>query len=258
MTSNKYDFANQVVLVTGASSGIGRAIAQAFLDNQAKVAVVGRRLKGLQSTLAGYPEANTLALCLDLSIPENAAIAIQKTLAYFGRLDVLISNAGIYAGGPLQEMSRTAWEKMRLVNVDAFFYLAKAAYPALKQTKGKIVATSSVSGSFGDWGQAAYNATKHAINGFVKSLALDWGKDGIRVNAVAPAFTKTEMTANIGRNAEELKPFIKRIALGRPGHPTDIAPAVLFLASADAGYITGSILNVDGGTSASSGQPHLE
>lgn len=152
--------------------------------------------------------------------------------------------------------------QMRSVNIDSFFYLAKEVFPALKRTKGVFIATSSVSGLNGDWKQAAYNATKHAVSGFVRSLALDWGAYGIRVNAVAPAFTETEMTSFIGETTsteykEKIELFINRVALGRIGYPDDIAPAVLFLASADASYITGVILPVDGGTSSSTGQPHI-
>ena len=119
------------------------------------------------------------------------------------------------------------------------------------------VAITSVSGLRGDWRQAAYNATKHAVTGFVRSLALDWGERGVRVNAVAPAFTLTEMTAGLASTPQQLAPFVDRIALGRPGLPEDVAPAVLFLASEDAAYVTGAVLTVDGGTSASTGQPHV-
>jgi meso-butanediol dehydrogenase / (S,S)-butanediol dehydrogenase / diacetyl reductase len=146
---------------------------------------------------------------------------------------------------------------MRATNIDAFFHLAQAALPVLADTGGTLIAVSSVSGIGGDWQQAAYNATKHAITGFVRSLALDWGGRGVRVNAVAPAFTVTDVTADLAAIPEMLAQFVNRIALGRPGQPEDIAPAVLFLASPDAAYITGTVLTVDGGTSASTGQPHL-
>ena len=114
-----------------------------------------------------------------------------------------------------------------------------------------------MSGAAGDWGQAAYNASKHAINGLVRSLALDYGDRGVRLNLVAPAFTLTEMTAAMADDEENLAPFVNRIALGRPGEPEDVVGPVLFLASDDARYMTGSIVTVDGGTSASTGQPHV-
>ncbi|BBB92489.1 MAG TPA: SDR family oxidoreductase [Methylomusa anaerophila] len=257
MTKNSYPFDQKVVLVTGGGSGMGRAIAQAFLDNNAAVAVVGRRLEALEETLAAYPQERTLAIAKDISEPQAAAQIVATILERFGRLDVAVSNAGVYAGGDIIDLNKKNWEQLRSINVDAFFYLAQAAFPALQEVGGTLIATSSVSGLNGDWGQAAYNATKHAVSGFVRSLALDWGAKGVRVNAIAPAFTITDMTVNLASSPEQLTPFINRIPLGRPGYPEDIAPAVLFLASPDAAYITGVVLPVDGGTSASTGQPHV-
>ena len=176
----------------------------------------------------------------------------------FEHIDVVVSNAAGYASGDITDLEPGKWEQLRATNIDALFYLAQAVLPELVASHGNLVATASVSGLFGDWGQAAYNATKHAVVGFVRSLALDYGGRGVRVNAVAPAFTLSEMTAGIDKSAEGLAPFNNRIALGRPNTPDDIAPTVLFLASPDARYITGSVLVVDGGTSASSGQPHAE
>lgn len=137
-------------------------------------------------------------------------------------------------------------------------FLTQAVLPELAKTGGNVVAVGSVSGLRGDWGQAAYNATKAAVMNFIQSIALDWGSRGVRLNSVAPAFTFTEATAGVGRDEATLRPFVNRIALGRPGEPTDIAPAVLFLASEDADYITGTTLAVDGGTTASTGQPHTD
>ena len=174
----------------------------------------------------------------------------------FGHLDVVVSNAAGYAGGEITDVSDEDWESLRATNVDGFFHLAKAALPHLATSGGSLVAVSSVSGDRGDWGQAAYNATKAAITNFVRSLALDWGSRGVRLNAVAPAFTLTELTEGMGRDEESLAPFVDRIALGRPGEPEDVAPAVLWLASDAARYVTGAVLPVDGGTSASTGQPH--
>lgn len=257
MTKNSYRFDKKVVLVIGGGSGMGRAIARAFLDNNANVAVVGRRLGALQETLASYPQERTMAISKDISEPQAAAQIVAAVLEHFGCLDVVVSNAGVYVGGDIGQLGKKDWERLRSINLDAFFYLAQAVYPALQETRGTLIATSSVSGLNGDWKQAAYNATKHAVNGFVRSLALDWGEKGIRVNAIAPAFTLTEMTASMAGSAEQLAPFVNRIPMGRPGQPEDVAPAVLFLASPDADYITGAVLPVDGGTSASTGQPHV-
>ena len=252
-THNSYDFAGQAVLVTGGGSGIGRAIARAFLDNGAKVAVVGRRADKLAETLDGHAEG--LALTADLSDPAAARQAVADVVARFGRLDVLVNNAAAYVNGAFTDMTDEEWDSLLRTNVDGFVQLARAALPELERTGGNVVAVGSVSGMRGDWGQAGYNATKAAVMNFVQSLALDYGGRGVRLNSVAPAFTRTDATAGVGD--DQLGPFVNRIALGRPGQPEDIAPAVLFLASADAAYITGATLTVDGGTTASTGQPHV-
>ncbi len=257
MGTATYDFSGSVVLVTGAGSGIGRAIARAFLDAGATVAVTGRRPEPLQETLAAGPADRTAVLPADLTDPAAVRAMVADLVARFGRVDVVVSNAAAYANGPLTELADDDWDHLRATNVDGFFHLAKATLPLLAESGGNLVAVSSVSGDRGDWGQAAYNATKAAISNFVRSLALDWGDRGVRVNAVAPAFTITEITARVAQDERVLAAFTNRVALGRPGQPEDVAPAVLFLASEAAGYVTGAVLAVDGGTGASTGQPHL-
>lgn len=257
MTANSYPFAGRTVLVTGGGSGIGRTIAQTFLDNGAQVAVSGRRAEPLAETLSDYPPERTLAVVNDISRQHEARELVTAVVERFGSIDVVVSNAAAYVGGELVDLASERWEALRATNIDGLFHLAQAALPELERSGGNLVAIASVSGLAGDWGQAAYNATKHAVIGFVRSLALDYGPRGVRVNAVAPAFTLTDMTAGFADSAEALAPFTNRIALGRPGTPEDVAPAVLFLASPDAGYITGCVLTVDGGTSASTGQPHV-
>lgn len=257
MTANTYAFTDKTIVITGGGTGIGRAIAHAFLENGANVVLSGRRAEPLAETLIGHPVERTLAVTGDISEPSSAAELISAAKNRFGQVDVVVSNAAGYVGGELTDMPVSEWERLRGTNVDGLFHLAQAALPELVTSGGNLVAVASVSGLSGDWGQAAYNATKHAVVGFVRSLALDYGGRGVRINAVAPAFTLTDMTAGLADTPEQLAPFVNRIALGRPGTPADIAPAVLFLASPDATYITGTVLTVDGGTSASTGQPHL-
>jgi meso-butanediol dehydrogenase / (S,S)-butanediol dehydrogenase / diacetyl reductase len=256
MRTASYDFTDSVVLVTGGGTGIGRAITHAFLDAGATVAITGRRRERLEQALAGFPGERTAALPADLADGAQVRALVDDVVARFGRIDVVVSNAAGYANGPLTELDDEVWASLRGANVDGFFHLAKATLPRLADVGGTFVAVSSVSGDRGDWGQAAYNATKAAVTNFVRSL-LDWGERGVRLNAVAPSFTITEITEQFAQDEEILAPLVNRIALGRPAQPEDIAPAVLFLASDAARYITGAVLPVDGGTSASTGQPHV-
>jgi meso-butanediol dehydrogenase / (S,S)-butanediol dehydrogenase / diacetyl reductase len=255
--SATFDFTGSVVLVTGGGSGIGLAITRAFVDAGATVAVTGRRRERLESALEGVPAERAAVLPADVSDPAQVRQVVADVVDRFGRLDVVVSNAAGYESGEITDLADDAWERMRATNVDAFFHLAKAALPRLAESGGNLVAVSSVSGLRGDWGQAGYNATKAAITVFVQSLALDWGARGVRLNAVAPAFTFTEINQDVPRDEASLAPFVNRVALGRPGEPEDIAPAVLFLASEQARYVTGAVLAVDGGTSASTGQAHV-
>ncbi len=256
VTHNTYAFDGKVVLVTGGGSGIGRAITRAFLDNGASVAVVGRRREKLQETLDGYDDARTLVVPADVSDPEAAEQVVAAVTERFGRLDVFVNNAAMYFPHQFADLSREDWDALRRTNVDAFVYLAQRVLPELEKTSGNVVAVGSVSGLRGDWGQSGYNATKALVMNFVASLALDYGPRGVRLNSVAPAFTVTDATAAVADDEAAMEPVVNRVALGRPGQPDDIAPAVLFLASEDARYITGATLAVDGGTTASTGQAH--
>lgn len=255
MRTTTYDFTDSIVLVTGGGTGIGAGITRAFLDAGATVVITGRRLDRLEGTLDGHPRG--VAIAMDLTDPEQVRGLVAQVVERFGRVDVVVSNAAAYAHGPLTELDDDAWAQLRATNVDGFFHLAKAVLPHLADVGGTLVAVSSVSGDRGDWEQAAYNASKAAVTNFVRSLALDWGARGVRLNAVAPSFTITEITQSMAEDEATLAPHVNRIALGRPAQPEDIAPAVLFLASDAAAYITGSVLTVDGGTTASTGQAHV-
>lgn len=258
MTHNSYDFSGKTVLVTGGGTGIGRAIALAFLDNGANVAISGRREDKLLEALEGQPDERTLAVASDIGDPADAQALVAAVVERFGQLDVVVNNAAAFAAGEFTETAADEWEQIRTTNIDGFVHLALHALPELERVGGNLVAVASVSALRGDWGQSLYNASKAAVHNFVQSLALDYGSRGVRLNSVAPAFTVTPITEGVAEDEALLAKFTNRVALGRPGVPEDVAPAVLFLASADAGYITGATLAVDGGTSASTGQPHIE
>lgn len=249
-----FDFTGSTVLVTGGGSGIGAAIATAFLEAGANVAVAGRRREPLESVVADHPVERTAAISADLAISAQVESLVAEVVERFGALDVVVSNAGVWAGGAITDLDDAAWERMRSTNVDGAFYLARAVAPHLEASRGNLVAVSSVSGERGDWDQAGYNATKAATTVLVRSLALDWGAVGVRANVVAPAMTATAMSGVADVDGDALAPARERVALGRIGVPGDIAGAVLFLASDAAAYITGAVLPVDGGTSASTGQ----
>lgn len=251
----RYPYEGTVVLVTGGGSGIGRAVAQAFAEQGASVAVSGRRETPLIETLAAVPEDRALAVAADVATTEGVAEVVQAVLAKWGRIDVVVANAGLSEPGSIDDLDDAAWERMRSVNVDGLIRLARASVPHLRETRGTFLAMSSVAGLGGDWNQAGYNATKGAVNTLVQSMALDLGRDGVRVNAIAPAFTATRQTQERLADPAFRAALLDRIALDRPADPDDIARAALFLASPDAGYITGIVLPVDGGTTASSGTP---
>lgn len=258
MTANTYPYAGKTVLVTGAGSGIGKAIARGFADNGANLVVLGRRADAIAGTIADVPAERALAIAADLTDRSQVTDAVAQIVERFGRLDVVVANAAAYTSGELTEADDETFRRVFATNVDGLYYLVTASIEHLIASGGNVVAISSVSGIAGDWGQSVYNASKHAINGMIRSLALDYGDRGVRFNIVSPAFTLTEMTEHMAEDEAALAPFVNRIALGRPGRPQDVVGPVLFVASDDAAYMTGSNVIVDGGTSASTGQPHRD
>ena len=256
MAEVTFDFTGKVVLVTGGGSGIGRQIARDFARTGAHVVIAGRTTSRLDALLA---ELGGSATAATVDIGDRTAVRdlIVDIVSRHGRLDTVVSNAAGYIPGDITDITPEEWEQLRRTNVDGFFHLAQATLPELAKTGGSFVATSSVSGLRGDWGSAAYNATKGAVSLFVRALALDWGARGVRVNAVAPSITNTEPVAGVTGNDALRRQFEHRVPLGRIAETDDISPVVLFLASDAARYVNGVILPVDGGTSASTGQARL-
>ena len=175
----------------------------------------------------------------------------------FGALHVMVNNAGVAPQGKATEATLDQWEHTMAVNAGGVFHGSRAAMPHLIASGGCIVNTASVSGLGGDWGLSFYNASKGAIINFTRALALDHGGDGVRVNCVCPSLTFTPMTADIKRNAKVLAKFRERIPLGRGCEPEEVAAVIAFLASDDASFVSGVALPVDGGLSASNGQPKM-
>lgn len=250
-------FTDKVVIVTGAGSGMGAATVKRFAREGARVVLVGRSADKLEAVAAGLQPGQKLVYPADVSDWEQVQALVAKTVEYFGQLDVLVNNAGVAPSGKVTEASIDDWHKVFAIDVDGVFFGCRAAMPHLIKSRGCIVNVSSVSGLGGDWGMSFYNAAKGAVSNFTRALALDHGADGVRVNAVNPSLTRSELTEDMFGNEKIMAKFAERIPLGRAAEPEEVADVIAFLASHDARFITGVNLPVDGGLSASNGQPPL-
>lgn len=255
-------FKEKTVIVTGAGSGVGRATAIRFAREGANVVLVGRTTQTLEETASEFPQDRTwihtdnyLIVACDISVQSQVQEMIKLVINKFEKIDVLVNNAGKFTQGKITELSAADWETAIDINLNGTFYVCQAAMTHLIASKGNIVNVSSLSGMGGDWSMAAYNAAKAGVSNLTRTLALDHGADGVRVNAVNPSITTTNMTNIIQDNDTKTNQFLDRCPLRRFATPEDIAAAITFLASDEAAMITGVNLPVDGGVSASNGQP---
>ena len=251
-------FDGKVVVVTGAASGIGEAAARRFASEGATLAVCDRdadTLETLKRALDGGGEVHAAVV----DVGDYAAVErfVSEVEGRFGRIDVLCNNAGTDHTGAVDDGELEDWRKLMSTDLDGVFHFTRAAIKALRKTRGSIVNTSSVSGIGGDWNHSFYNAAKGAVTNFTRAVAMDEGRHGVRVNAVNPTLVRTAMTADFFKKTELVDQFTARIPMGRPGEPDDVAGVIAFLASDDARFVTGVNLPVDGGLSASNGQPPL-
>lgn len=240
--------ANQVAVVTGAGRGIGRAIALKFAAEGADIVCVSRTMENSEK-VANEVRAlgrKAWALAVDVADPAAVSAAAEKILAEAGRVDILVNNAGITRDGLLMRMSEVDWDLVMNTNLKGAFLFTKAFTRSfIKQRAGRIVNVTSVIGLIGNAGQANYAASKAGMIGFTKSVAKELAGRGITVNALAPGFVETDMTAVLGMDIKN--ELLKRIPLNTLGQPEDIANAAFFLASPASRYITGQVLTVDGG-----------
>lgn len=242
-------FVGKSVVVTGGGRGIGRAIALAFGREGAKVAVAVARDLAAAEAVAREIEAlgqKAIARRADVSQWEAAQQLIQDAIAAFGQVDILVNNAGVTRDDLLLRLDEEKWDAVLDVNLKGTYHCTRAALrPMLRQRSGRIINITSVLGLVGNAGQANYCASKAGVIGFTRAVAREVGSRGITVNAIAPGYIQTQMTAAISDAARAA--LLERIPLGRFGAPEDVAGAALFLASDAAAYITGQVLTVDGG-----------
>lgn len=237
---------DKVAIITGGTRGIGFEIAKLFLKNHAKVIIFGSREESVNKALEKLKEEgfNAKGFAPLLSDMEEVRNTFSKINDEFGHIDILINNAGISSSTKLENYTEDEYNKITDLNIKSVFVCSKEIVPYLKETKGVIINTSSMVSIYGQPSGVMYPTSKFAVNGMTKSLARELAPLGIRVNAVAPGITNTDMVANLPK--EMIAPLIKSIPLGRIGEPIDVANAFLFLASDMASYVTGNILSVDG------------
>ncbi len=247
----------RTAIITGAGSGIGAATAKRFADDGWNVVLNGRTRDKLDAVAAELPEMGVRVVDGDVSKPDDAERLITEAVESFGGLTCVVNNAGIARGGAPGDLSFEDFNAQMNINAGGVFNCVTAALPELKKADGAcIVNTSSVSGLGGDWTMFGYNASKGAVSNMTRAMALDLAPD-IRVNAVAPSLTRTEMSSGIRDDESLMARFKDRIPMGRAAEPEDVASVIAFLASHDARFVNGVVLPVDGGLSASNGQPNF-
>lgn len=242
--------AGKVALVTGGSTGIGEAVAARFVREGAKVAITGRDRERLDRAVQRLRENGGDAIGIegDVQYAADARHMVEETLGRWGRIDVLVNNAGICNPAPFLELTEEEWDRHMAINLKGSFLTGQlVAREMVKQGGGSIINMSSVNGLAAEADQAHYNATKGGINLLSMSMALELAPLGIRVNALCPGFIKTRLTKPLIDNPAAIGPYLRTIPMGRVGTPEDIASAALFLASDDSVYMTGHCLVVDGG-----------
>jgi 3-oxoacyl-[acyl-carrier protein] reductase len=243
---------DRVAIVTGGSKGIGRAVAVRLA--QAGVSVVINYLNdeaGANETLRGVEGAGAKGLCVraDVSKLEDADALVRRTRNEFGRLDIIVCNAGVWEGAPAESLEESIWDRTIEINLKGTWALCRAAIPLLKERGwGRIIAVSSTAGQQGEANYSNYAASKGGQIAFVKSLAVELGEHGITVNAVAPGWVDTEMTSTIVQNESRRRRIEEAIPVRRVASPDDIALPILFLCTDWARHITGEVLNVNGGS----------
>jgi meso-butanediol dehydrogenase/(S,S)-butanediol dehydrogenase/diacetyl reductase len=240
---------SRVVVVTGAAAGIGRGIAERFAEEGGAVAALDRDATGLERLATAHP--NLFVLPSDVSDEASSAAAFETIRERWGRVDVLVNNAGIELHGAVAEMPVEQWDRVLAVNLRGAYLMSRGAIPLMRDQGGSIINIASVHAFVAYPGCAAYDTTKAGLLGFTRALALDHGRDGIRVNAICPGYIHTPLMdqwlAQLPDREAEMRRIIELHPVGRIGTPRDVAELALFLAAPQAGFITGAAITLDGG-----------
>lgn len=254
---NYFDVAGKYALVTGASSGLGRQFALCLAEQGAHVAIAARRIDRLQEVkqeIESYG-VRCIAIQCDITVSQQVIAAVDQVMQAFGRIDILINNAGLGTAMPATEFDDDSWQKMMDTNVTGLFYVAREVGKVmLRQQYGKIINTGSIHCqiTMNGFPRSAYSTTKGAVNMMTKALASEWAKCGITVNTIGPGFFATEMTArDMQSDTDEPSPYVKMVQtncpMGRFGHPEELNGIMLYFASDASSYCTGQLMCVDGG-----------
>lgn len=249
--------AGKVALVTGGGTGIGKAIAVAFAREGAKVAVAGRRKEKLQETVEEIEKAggDGLAIAGDVSKARDAERAVHEAARNFGKLNVLVNNAGVLHVATIEGTSEEEWDRLMAINLKGPFLMCRAALPEFRKAGGgAIVNVGSVLGLVGMKDRAAYCASKGGVTLLTKAMALDHAHEQVRVNCICPSIVETELVKGLFAGSDEGKATraarVRQIPIGRMGRPEDVAEMAVFLASEEASWLTGAAIPLDGGLSA--------
>jgi NAD(P)-dependent dehydrogenase (short-subunit alcohol dehydrogenase family) len=245
-----FHLTDKIAIVTGGGSGIGRRVAMAFSEFGAKllIADIDQKAADLVVSEIKSKGGEAIAIRMDVTHPEEVHEMVHTAANTFGRIDILFNNAGISIRGPAESFSLEDWNKVIAVDLTGMFICAQAVGKVMiKQGRGKIINTASVSAKLGHPGNLAYAAAKHGVVGMSKVMAVEWGKYGVSVNCIGPGVINTPMTMKAFSDTEKYQELVRKVPLGRLGEPGDLIGAAVFLASEASNYVTGQTIYIEGG-----------